>query len=219
VRELPLDPVAFPNRKQLQQDPNLGRLKVSVVDGDTDGDRDLDSLFAFGTRSFSIRDESGRLVFDSADELEPIIAAALPDYFNAGGDTSDFDSRSDDRGPESEQLTVGQIGSRQYAFIAPERIGGVYAYDISCPDAPRFELYINNRNFAVNPEGVCKKDQPKGEECVRAGDLEPEGVLFIGASESPNRAPMIVLTHEASDSITLFRVDQLAGTGGRSCQR
>ena len=218
VREVPLDATAFRDREELQQDENLGRLKVSVVDGDTDGDGDLDELYAFGGRSFSIRQVDGRLVFDSGDQFERIVAEALPEFFNAAEDTNDFDDRSDDRGPEPEQLAVGQIGSRQYAFIAPERIGGVFAYDITCPWAPRFEVYINNRNFALDPEEVCEKDQPQSEACMRVGDLEPESVLFISASESPNGTPLVVLSHEASDSVTLFRVDHLARRRGLSCR-
>ncbi len=218
VGDVPLDPAAFPNRAELQEDENLGRLRVSVPDGDTDGDGDLDRLVAFGARSFSIRRADGRLVFDSGDQLERIVAEALPEFFNAAGDMNDFDDRSDDRGPEPEQLAVGRIGPRTYAFVAPERIGGVFVYDITCPRAPRFEVYVNNRNFALDPGEVCEKDRPQGPECLRVGDLEPEGVLFIPASESPNRAPLVVLTHEVSDSVTLFRVDQLAGTRRPSCR-
>ena len=40
VRELPLDPDAFPDAASLQQDDNLGRLKSTTANGDTDGDGD-----------------------------------------------------------------------------------------------------------------------------------------------------------------------------------
>ncbi|MEA5565287.1 choice-of-anchor I family protein, partial [Anabaena sp. UHCC 0399] len=59
VKDLNLDPTIFPNGTLLKQDANLGRLTVSTIDGDTDGDGDYDQLFAYGTRSFSIWDDQG----------------------------------------------------------------------------------------------------------------------------------------------------------------
>ena len=73
----------------------------------------------------------------------------MPAFFNVSDDGITFDSKSDDRGPEPETLTVGSVGSRQYVFIAPERIGGVYAYDITDPAAPTFQQYIDFRPAAA----------------------------------------------------------------------
>ncbi|NES24098.1 MAG: hypothetical protein F6K41_35610, partial [Symploca sp. SIO3E6] len=78
VADLTLDPVAFPNAATLQQDDQLGRLEVSTIDGDTDGDGDFDQLFTYGGRSFSIFDASGNLVFDSGNDFERITAELLP---------------------------------------------------------------------------------------------------------------------------------------------
>jgi hypothetical protein len=91
--------------------------------------------------------------------------------------------------------------------VAFERIGGVIVYDITQPSAPRFQLYINNRNFAVDPSEVCVKGEPKAEECAAAGDLGPEALLFIPAERSPIGSPLLVLTHETSDSTTIFQID------------
>ena len=211
VRELTLDPVAFPDAASLQEDRNLGRLRVTNVDGDTDGDGDFDQLFALGTRSFSIWTGEGELVFDSGDEFERVIEEALPACFNCSGGNIRFDARSPDRGPEPETLAVGRVDGRDYAFIAPERIGGVYAYDITDPAAPVFQQYINFRDFSIDPSEVCESGKPASEACTKAGDLEPEGVLFIPASDSPIDAPLVVVTHELSTSTTLYRVDVVDG--------
>lgn len=53
VSELSLDPARFPNGEALKLAVNLGRLRVSSLRGDSDGDGDQDSLFAFGGRCLS----------------------------------------------------------------------------------------------------------------------------------------------------------------------
>ena len=127
VDELALDPNRFAHAAFLQRPQNLGQLEVSAVDRDSDGDGRYEQLYAFGGRSFGIWTSDGELVFDSGSEFEQIIAAALPQFFNAPDDANTFDGRSDSRGAEPEPLDVGTIGGRQYAFIGFERIGGMMA--------------------------------------------------------------------------------------------
>jgi hypothetical protein len=207
VRDLRLDPAAFPDAADLQADRNLGRLRVTNVDGDADGD--FDEIFMLGSRSFAIWTAAGRLVFDSGDDLERIIAEAVPACFNCSDSSINFDGRSPDRGPEPETAAVGSIGGRHYAFIAPERIGGVYVYDVTDPVAPSFQQYINFRDFSVDPDQVCEENRPQSEECAQAGDLGPEGVLFISADDSPIGVPLIAVSHELSTSTTLYRIDEV----------
>ncbi len=193
VDDLDLDPEAFPNAAELQADETLGRLEVSTIDGDIDGDGDYDQLFAYGSRSFSIWDRYGNLVYDSGDDFEKTIAERIPDYFNSDNDESTFDTRSDAKGPEPEGVTVGVIDGTPYAFIGLERVGGAATYDVSDPANPRFVGYDNNRDFTADPE------TPK------AGDLGPEGLAFIAPDDSPNGEPLLVVANEVSGSTTLFR--------------
>ena len=209
LRALRLDPDAFPDAASLQEERNLGRLRVTNVDGDADGDGDFEQVFALGARSFAIWDAQARLLFDSGDDLEQIVAEVLPGCFNCSDSSIRFDSQSHDRGPEPEALTVGEVGSRPYAFIAPERIGGVYVFDVGDPTAPVFQQYINFRNFEIDPDQVCEEGRPKSEECERAGDLGPEGVLFIRSAESPIDVALVVVSNELSSSTTLYRVDEV----------
>ncbi len=179
-----------------QGSTNLGNLLVSTVEGDTDGDGDFDETFGYGGRSFAIWTTDGSQVFESGDDFEQITAAALPDFFNASSGNNTFDNRSDDRGPEPEAFDIGTIGEHTYAFVGFERISGIMVYDITDPFAPRFEQYINNRNFAESPESPLSVD------------VEPEGVAFISAEESPIFGiPMIAVSHETSDSTTLYRIE------------
>lgn len=211
VADLVLDPTRFPNAAMNQLPERIGWLRVSRFDGDSDGDGDYDALYAIGSRSFATWSTDGRLLFDSGDQFERITAAAAPSLFNSPDTANQFDAQSDQRGPEPEALAVGQIGERTYAFIAFERIGGVMAYDITEPTAATFQQYINNRNPAVDPALLCVTDQPQSPECAAAGDLSPEAVLFVPAQDSPIGAALLVLVHETSDSIAIFRVDPAGG--------
>lgn len=194
--DAPLDPTAFPNASELQKDEMLGRLAISTVNADTDGDGDFDVAYTFGARSFSIWASYGRLMYDSGDDFEQITAAAYPDYFNANNDNNSFDNRSDNKGPEPEGVALGEINGRTYAFIGLERIGGIMVYDITNPKAPIFIQYINNRDFTVDVEDPA------------AGDLGPEGITFIAASDSPNGSPLLVVGNEVSGSTTVYQINE-----------
>ena len=208
---LSLDPTAFPNAATLKQNQNLGRLRVSRIDGDTDGDGDLDQIYGFGTRSLAVWTANGQLAGETGDQFEQVTAAALPNNFNAAEDSNTIDDRSDDRGPESEEATVGAIDGHHYAFIGLERISGVMVYDVTDPFHPAFQQYINNRNFAVSPNAVCgTRGGVALASCATAGDLETEGVTFVSAADSPIGLPLLLVSHEASDSVTIYKIASLA---------
>ncbi|MCW5242254.1 alkaline phosphatase, partial [Synechocystis sp. PCC 6803] len=194
IKDLVLDPIAFPNAAELQADPAIGRLTVTTKLGDTDGDGDFDELYVYGSRSFSIWNSSGNLVYDSGEDFERIIAEAIPDFFNASNDNNDLDNRSDNKGPEPEGVTVGTIDGRTYAFVGLERIGGVMVYDVTTPQSPEFVQYINPRDFTVDPESNLT-------------DSGPEGLIFINAADSPNGKPLLVVTNEVSNTTAVFEVN------------
>ncbi|MGE9294965.1 MAG: choice-of-anchor I family protein [Puniceicoccales bacterium] len=197
VKDLDLDPTAFPNAAELQEDELLGRLTVTTTEGDTDGDGDYDQIVAFGGRSFSIFRVTGggtglTLVYDSGADFEKITASLQPEFFNASNDESEFDARSDDKGPEPEGVTLGVVGGKTYAFICLERVGGIMVYDVSTPAAPIFVQYINNRDFLADPESP------------EAGDLGPESATFVSAAQSPNGVPMLIVANEISGTVTAY---------------
>lgn len=195
---LPLDTNVFPNAAFLKQTNNLGRLTVSRIDGDADGDGDLDAIYTYGGRSFTIWTASGELVFDSGDQLEQITAAFFPLNFNATHSSNARDNRSPAKGPEPEGLAVGKAFGRTLALIGCERIGGVVMYDISDPFNPLFEDYVNTRSFAGSFNFAT------------SGDLGPEGVTFISADDSPNGNPLVVVAHEVSGSTAIYQINKRA---------
>ena len=68
------------------------------------------------------------------------------------------------------------------------------AYDVSVPSAAHFVGYVNNRNFDGSAEAG------------KAGDLGPEGLTFIPASESPNGRDLLVVANEVSGTTSIFEV-------------
>jgi DNA-binding beta-propeller fold protein YncE len=181
-------------------DAALGRLRVTTATGDTDGDGDIDVLHAFGARSFSIWSPEVEMVFDSGDELERRTAEIEPGNFNSTNDANQsFDTRSDDKGPEPEYVTVGKVFGRTYAFVGLERIGGIMAYDVTRPASPTFAAYLNHRDFVPVIDAT---------NFAPAKDLGPEGLLFIPAEESPDGTPLLVVSNEVSGTTTVVRISR-----------
>jgi hypothetical protein len=211
ISGLSLDPVAFPNAAALQANAQLGRLNASTIDGNLDEDAQLERLQVLGSRSMAVWDRFGNLVYDSGDLLELITADRFPADFNADNEENEsFDSRSDNKGPEPEALAVGRTADgRSYAFVGLERIGGIAVFDVTDPYAVQAVGYANRRDFSVT---VDLDNDPAG-----AGDLGPEGIVFIAASDSPNGRAMIAVANEISGTTTLFEVrESLFGNGFES---
>ena len=187
-----LDPIAFPNAADLKKPENLGRLTVSNKTGDIDGDGDFDQIHAFGSRSFTIWDATGNLVYDSGDQLEKLTAQFNPTGFNSDGvPNAGFDTRSDNKGPEPEGVTVGTINGRTYAFIGLERVGDVIVYDITNPVSPTFVQYVNP-----------------------AEDRGVEGLVFVSAADSPTGKPLVITANETSNTVSVFETAAAPATTG-----
>jgi len=187
-------------------DADLGRLNVTTENGFNAALDCYDELFSFGARSFSIWTPDGDQVFDSGDALEEITAAASPAFFNSNHSESNLEGRSDDKGPEPENLAIGKVRGHTYAFIGLERVGGVVVYDITAPAESRFVTYINNRDFSVSVEDA----DDQGAALAAAGDLGPEGLAFITAEESPTGQPMLAVGNEVSGTTTLFSIEAVS---------
>ncbi|MDZ4769290.1 MAG: choice-of-anchor I family protein [Chloroflexota bacterium] len=195
VSEQTFDAEVFPNAADFIAESELGKLEFSSINSDPDGDGDIDAIYAIGARSFTIWSADGELVFDSGDDFEQITAEMFPEEFNSTHDENgSFDDRSDNKGPEPEGVALGMVGEAMYAFIGLERIGGVMVYDITDPTAPVFVTYANNRDFAGDAAAGT------------AGDLGPEGLIFIPAASSPNGADLLVVANEISGTTTIYQI-------------
>ncbi|PSR55849.1 hypothetical protein AHMF7605_21275 [Adhaeribacter arboris] len=194
VGAVTLDPVKFPNAAELQQDYNLGRLRITNLQGDTDKDGDYDELYMPGARSFSIWDAATKtLVYDSKDDFEFITSTdpRVAPIFNADNEENDFKGRSRAKGPEPEGVTVATIKDKTYAFITLERIGGVMVYDVTDPQQVKFVDYKNNRSLTEF-----------------AGDHGPEGIIYIAAQNSPDKKNYVAVANEISGTISVYELKE-----------
>nr|WP_306812893.1 choice-of-anchor I family protein [Paenibacillus soyae] len=159
-------------------------------------DRGNDAIYMYGGRSFSIYEaDTMKQVFDSGSDFERITATAVPEYFNTSNSKAKLDDRSEKKGPEPEDVKIGVIGDRTYAFIGLERIGGVMMYDVTNPLEPSFVSYVNTREFA-DTEG----------EVILDTDTAPEGLEFISAEDSPTGNPLLLVAFEVGGKVGVFEV-------------
>ncbi|MFV9423438.1 choice-of-anchor I family protein [Microbacterium sp. S1037] len=188
-------------------DADLGRLNVATDMGLSADGTCYSELYTFGGRGFSVWNTAGEQVFDSGADFERITHDADPDFFNSNHSASNLEGRSDDKGPEPENLAIGEVDGRTYAFIGLERVGGVMTYDITDPTKAAYAGYVNNRDFSVSMEDQLTGDETADRELLsKAGDLGPEGVDFIPADASPTGRPLVAVGNEVSGTTTLFEV-------------
>ncbi|MDT0595862.1 choice-of-anchor I family protein [Aestuariibacter sp. P117] len=197
-------------------DDGLGRLKITTALGDADNNGEYEALYAYGARSFSIWDQNINLVFDSGDDFGKISSAILGENFNSAHTENKGDNRSDDKGGEPEAIAVGDIEGRTYAFIASERSGDLFIYDVTNPFQVAFVAHYNNRDFDVEFELDDDLDNPcdtnEGLDCTEvpnAGDLGPESITFIDSASSPNGNALIVIGNEVSGTVTVYQITEL----------
>ncbi len=167
---------------------SLKKVTLSRVEGcDTNSLGLCRAFYTFGTRSMSVFDGmSGKLLFDSSDQIERMLAERLPEKFNRNGkkEKGKTDSRSKDKGAEPENVTLGNTRGEDYAFLGLERMGGIVVFNVSNPEKPLLIDYFLN-------------EQDRG----------PEGILFISEKESPQAGTaLLIVCYEYSKTLAVYRV-------------
>lgn len=185
-----LDSSVFPNQSVLKASYNLGRLRVTSVNGNTDTDPEYETINALGARSFSIFNaDTKAIVFDSGDDFERYFANNYTSIFNADNESNTQKNRSRAKGPEPEGVTLGTINGQTFAFITIERTGGVMVYNITNPNAPTFTDYKNSRTTSAF-----------------GGDNGPEGITFIAANQSTTGKGYVIVANEISGTLAMYEV-------------
>ncbi|MBL9151878.1 MAG: choice-of-anchor I family protein, partial [Verrucomicrobiales bacterium] len=174
VSSLDLDNGLFPTETTLKQNRNLGRLTVTL------------------------RGEDGQALVSPVQKLLALGGRSFS-ILNAAGamvyDSGDFiektihsygtpfhdDSRSDNKAAEPEGATVGVVNGRTLAFIGLERANGVMVFDVTDVNTPTFVSFLHH-----------------------AGDVSPEGLTFVSATESPSNKALLIVTNEVSNTVTIY---------------
>ena len=89
-------------------------------------------------------------------------------------------------------MVVGSFGGKKYAFVGLERVGGVVVYDITNPRVPLYERYLTTRTFGGASVGP---------------DSGPEGMVFVSASKSPTKKPLLVYGNETTGTVAIWQLD------------
>ena len=137
---------------------------------------------------------SARLLYDSGDLLERKSLEFFPTEFNSNNDGNSLDQRSDERGPEPEGVTVGQVGNKTFAFLGLERPSAILVIDVTTPTAPRI--------VSVYHDSL----EPTPRDAAFPRDRGPEGLCFIGAAESPTGKPLLAVAFEVSGTTRIFEI-------------
>lgn len=170
-----------------QNDAALGRLQISPIEGDTNGDGMIDKIVAFGTRSFTIWDvDSWQRVYDSGSLFEEFSTSDRGTHNVNKGRSANWDTRSDNKGPEPAALTAKIIEGRPLIAVATERQNALYLFDASNPRQPKLLAAVNE---------------------MRNGHYGPENMLLLSAKESPTGTPLCICGWEDSSSITIYQIN------------
>jgi 2',3'-cyclic-nucleotide 2'-phosphodiesterase (5'-nucleotidase family) len=175
-----LDNATFSTESTLKTNSSLGRLTVSNAPG-LRGDTDGDGDID------KILSYGGRSfsILDSTGALifdsGDMVEMIVASQFPAQFD----DGRSDNKGPEPEGVIVAKIGARTFAFVGLERSHTVLAFDVTNPLAPTFATSFQ-----------------------RTGDLNPEGMVVVEAADSPSGKPLLIVSSEVSNTMTVFEIGQ-----------
>ena len=197
----------------LKTDATLGRLNVTPftpanISGATITSKStVDEAYSLGARSFSVwRAPSVAGVFpadriyDSGNFIEKKVQEVNGNYFNADWNTSAgtanlVDTRSDNKGPEPEGIAYGKAFGKHFIVVGLERDSGLMLFEVGTPSAPQFVQYISTVDWTSST--------------IRAGgagDISPEGILFIEAKNSPSKKPLVVVSYEVSGTVAIFEL-------------
>ncbi len=180
----------------------IGRLNILKDQGDTDGDGDIDTPTMLGTRSVTIwkvnGDGSLSIAFDSGAMIEKfVIENDLVSHNINSGNTANFDTRSDDKGPEPEALEFASFGGRDFVFVGAERQNGIFQFDVTDLNNVFISGYYNPVTGTADSGGAF---------------ISPESIIFIPAANNPSGQNLIVVGFEGTGgngSIATFAVSSI----------
>ncbi len=173
----------------------IGTTKVEILDNNEWDGLDAEKTYILGGRSFSVfKADDMSLVYDSGDAIERAVAnSEYSAYFNCSNDKNALDGRSKKKGPEPETVLVRYIDGKPYAFVGLERVSGVMTFDLTNLKYGEATLkdYTSTRDYTQ----------------AMAGDVAPEGMDYIEASEKTGNKNVLVVANENSGTVAFYAVE------------
>ncbi|XP_076469938.1 uncharacterized protein LOC143300238 [Babylonia areolata] len=203
-------------RTALETDAQLGRLKLSTVDGKNQAGK-FETLYTYGARSFSIWRASDMVqVFDSGSELGEKTAELRPELFNnciKDGDStvaSGMDKCSDDRGVEAESVAVGRVeedaGERLMLFVGMDNPGSIAVYSLGPDDTPELRPRFESLYTGGVPAGGNSSSWNQMYEDRRLHALGIESISYLAEDSGLAGCPMLLVAGGTSGTVTLLQV-------------
>ncbi|OYU41498.1 MAG: alkaline phosphatase [Pseudorhodobacter sp. PARRP1] len=144
-----------------------------------------------GSRSWTIFNRDGSVVYESGASLERAIAEIghYPEH------------RSKTKGVELESVEIASFGDKPMAFVASERASVIGVYDLTDPKAPVLKQLLPS---GISPEGMVAIPQRNLLVTANEVDLREDGgapahVMIYQLAEGPAAYPMI--TSAGSDPL------------------
>jgi len=170
----------------------------------------ITKAYSFGTRSFSVWRTANvegvdtmERVWDSGDLFETLTSRLNPDGYNSDWNTTTgapnlLESRSTKKGPEVEGIAVGSAYGTQWIAVGMERDGGIALFNGNDPLKPELVDYINTSDRAGNIL--------TGKATATAGDVSPEGIMFVSPEDSPTGSALVVASYELSGTVGIYEI-------------
>jgi hypothetical protein len=180
----------------------------------------ITKAYSFGTRSFSVWRPANvegvdtmERVWDSGDLFETLASRLNPDGYNSDWNTTTglpnaIESRSTKKGPEVEGIAVGSAYGTQWIAVGMERDGGIALFNGDDPLKPELVDYINTSERAGNIV--------TGKATATAGDVSPEGIMFVSPEDSPTGSALVVVSYELSGTVGIYEIPRKAPSAPRS---
>lgn len=154
-----------------------------------------------GSRSFTLFNQNGTVVYESAEAFEHWLASA--GHYNEG--------RSENKGCEPEGIDAGKYGSQTLLFVGSERCNVVAVYDVTGGTPKPLQLLPTG----IGPEGL-KTVASKGvfiasTETAEAGVGIPTMINIFRQSFGPARYPMIASETVAGTPIPWVALSGMVG--------
>jgi len=125
--------------------------------------------------------------------------------------TDNMDARSDDKGLETESLTIASVCGKTYLFVGGERTSTIFVFDITDPKKPSLESHTSAAgDVTKKPIDVFNSLGEKHDTKNELGQIDPEMMSY------DEKRHLLIVSGAVSGTLGIYKVEGLPTCGG-SC--